>query len=170
MNAYRQALDNFWQARAPRERHFLLALALFLGTALLTNGLWHAHQARTRLQQQLPQLRLQLVTMQQQAADIRNLQNQPVNPLPTPDSLQQTAETLLQQAGLKLVAGQLQTTGAGQLRLQAELPFDLWLDALVLLQRDAQLQLQQSRIEASGNNGQVRIEALLALPSLPAPR
>ncbi|SMB25912.1 putative General secretion pathway M protein [Sterolibacterium denitrificans] len=164
MSRYLQALAAFWQARAPRERLFLAALAVFLVLALLINGLWHAHQARAHLRQQLPQLRLQLAAMQQQAADIRALQSQPVNPPLGAASLQQTAETLLLQAGLKLGAGQLQTAGARQLRLQAELPFERWLDALALLQRDARLRLVQSRVEATGSPGQVRIDALFSLP------
>lgn len=164
MRPYLQALAAFWQARAPRERLFLAALAVFLILALLIDGLWHAHQARARLHQQVPQLRLQLATMQQQAADIRALQSQPIDPPLAEATLRQTAESLLLQAGLKLDAGQLQNAGTRQLRLQANLPFERWLDAVALLQRDTQLRLMQSRIETAGSAGQVRIEALFSLP------
>lgn len=164
MNAQLQTLVAYWQSRAPRERLFLLALCIFLILALLLNGLWHASQERARLQRQLPQLRLQLATMQQQAADIRSLQNQPAKPALTETDLRQTASALLRQAGLKLNDNQLQTTGARQLRLQVELPFEQWLEAVALLQRDALLRLTQTRIEATGSAGVVRIDAWFNLP------
>ena len=160
----RLALLAYWQARAPRERLFLLALALFVLLALLANGLWHAHQARQQLQQQLPQLRLQLATMQQQAADIRSLQSQPIKPPLADAALRQTAELLLQQAGLPLNSVQLQTAGSQQLRLQAHLPFAGWLEAVALLQREARLQLLQARMEATAQPGEVQVDALFALP------
>ena len=67
-----------WRARAPREQVFLGGLAAFIAGALLVQGLWLAHSARSRLHQQIPQLRLQLANVQRQSGEIRQMQTQSV--------------------------------------------------------------------------------------------
>ncbi len=165
MKQYVQPLHAFWQTRAPRERRFLAALGAFLAVALLADGLWSSHQARGRLRQQLPQLQQQLDTLQRRAVDIRALQAQPVNPTAPENALLQTATTLVRNAGLNPGPGQLQAEGPRRLRLRGDLPFDRWLEAVAALQRGAQLRLVQCKVEAvAGTAGQVRIDALFALP------
>ncbi len=169
MKNHLQALILLWQSRAPRERQFLTALGLFILIALLAQGLWSAHQARTRLHRQIPQLQQQLDTLQQQSAAIRDLQRQPVQPPANAANLLQTASTLAGNVGLTLAPGQLQTEGPRQLRLRATLPFDRWLEAVAAWQQNAQLRLIQLKISPENTPGQVTIDALLALPEPGSP-
>lgn len=165
MNLLPPPLKIWWQTRAPRERLFLAGLALFLAFALLVQMLWSAHQARNRLRQQVPQLRMQLETLQRQAGDIRTLQAQAITPPPDTATLQSTAATLLRNAGLNLDPQQLQAEGPRLLRLRADLPFDRWVEASSALQRNARLRLTRARIDLiEGSPGTVRIDAQFALP------
>ena len=164
MKNYLQPLILLWQSRTPRERRFLTAMGSFILIALLAQGLWSAHQARTRLHRQIPQLQQQLDTLQQQSAAIRDLQRQPVQPPANAANLLQTASTLANNAGLALAPGQLQAEGPRQLRLRATLPFDRWLEAVAAWQQNAQLRLIQLKISPGNASGQVTIDALLALP------
>ncbi|MBP9713761.1 MAG: type II secretion system protein M [Sterolibacterium sp.] len=159
-----QPLIALWQSRAPRERQFLAALGIFILAALLAQGLWSAHQARLRLHRQIPLLQQQLDTLQQQAAAIRALQSQPLQPPAHAGSLLQTATTLASHTGLTLTSGQLQAEGARQLRLRASLPFDRWLDVVATWQQNAQLRLIQLKLSPEPTSGQVSIDALFALP------
>ncbi len=157
-----------WRARAPRERIFLAALAAFVGIALLIQGLWSAHSARSRLHLQIPQLRMQLETLQRQSGDIRQMQAQPASPPSQEGAALLTAATsAARNTGLTLLANQLQLEGSRQLHLRATLPFDRWLEWVAALQRDARLRLVHCRIDTSegaGSLGQARIDALFALP------
>ncbi len=168
MNALIPAsLKIWWRSRAPRERRFLSGLAAFVLAASLAQGLWSAHQSRQKLRHQIPQLRLQLETLKQQAGDLRALQAQAITPPPSTATLQATAATLLHQAGLEFEAQQLQAEGPRLLRLRADLPFDRWVEAAAALQRSAQLRLLRVRIEAiEGSPGKVRLDAQFALPDL----
>lgn len=159
---------NLWRARAPRERIFLVALAAFIAIALLVQGLWSAHSARSRLHQQIPQLRLQLETLQRQSGEIRQMHAQPAGPAAQEGAaLLTAAATAARNAELGLTGIQLQLEGPRQLRLRASLPFDRWLEWVAVLQRDAQLRLVHCRIDSSEGAdapGQARIDALFALP------
>jgi len=166
-----QGLRSLWAARQPRERIFLMALAAFVALALLLQGLWSAHSARTRLHNQIPQLRLQVETLQRQAGEIRQLQALPVGPAAQEgNALLTAAATTARTSGLTLAATQLQLEGPRQLRLRANLPFDQWLEWVAALQRDAHLRLMLCHIdvtdgaEAEGTPGVVKIDALFALP------
>ena len=163
-----------WRARAPREQVFLGGLAAFIAGALLVQGLWLAHSARSRLHQQIPQLRLQLANVQRQSGEIRQMQTQPASPLPQDGAaLLAAATTAARNTGLTLAAAQMQLEGPRQLRVRATLPFDRWLEWAAILQRDARLRVAFCRIdvpvEATGTacsnvSGQARIDALFVLP------
>ena len=163
-----------WRARAPREQVFLGGLAAFIVVALLAQGLWLAHSARSRLHQQIPQLRLQLANVQRQSGEIRQMQTQPASPLPQDGvALLAAATAAARSAGLTPSAAQMQLEGPRQVRLRATLPFDRWLEWVAILQRDARLRIAFCRIDVpvevagtAGSNvsGQTRIEALFVLP------
>ncbi len=163
-------LQALWQARAPRERAFLRALAAFVVCALLAQLLWSAHGARQRLRQQLPQLRQQAEALQRQAGELRQLQAQPASPAALEGAaLLSAARGAAQAAGLGDAANQFQLEGPRQLRLRASLPFDRWLELVAALQRDARLRLLQCRVQAGATGavpatGQVQIDALFVLP------
>lgn len=156
-----------WQTLAPREKVFLQGLAAFVLLAALGQGLWSAHAARQRLQQEVPQLRQQFETMQRQAGEIRQLQTQPAAPAAQEGAaLLALAKTSAQTVGLAAVAEQMQLEGGRQLRVRATLSFDRWLEWLAAVQGNARLRLLQARVEAASENadGLVKVDALLALP------
>lgn len=160
-----------WMSRQPRERRFLMVLAMVVGCALLAQSLWSAHAARARWHRQLPQLRQQAEIMQHQAGEVRQLLAQPVNPAPQEGPALLAAATLAaRNANLALAPAALQLEGPRQIRLRAIVPFDRWLEWVATLQRDARLRLVNGRIDAvdagGGANppGTVRADALFALP------
>lgn len=166
-----QSLRSLWASRQPRERIFLIALAAFVAIALLIQGLWSAHTARTRLHRQLPQLRQQAEILQRQAGETRQLLAQPASSAAQEGTaLVAAAIAASRSTGLTLAAAQLQLEGPRQLRLRANLPFDQWLEWVAALQRDARLRLIHCRIdgadgaEAVNTPGVVKIDALFALP------
>lgn len=164
-----QHLASLWQARAPRERLFLVVMAIFICIALLAQGLWSAHSARTKLHRQIPQLRLQLETMQRQSGEIRQMQAQPASlAAQEGPALLTAATTAARNSGLTLTPGQLQNEGPRQLRLRATLPFDRWLEWVAALQQNSRLRLVHCRIdtpEGTNATGQAKIDALFALPN-----
>lgn len=174
LNPLRERLSAFrtlWSSRQPRERVFLVALAAFVAIALLLQGLWSAHAARTRLHKQVPQLRQQAELVQRQAGEIRQLLAQPASPAAQEGpALVAAAIAASRSTGLTLTAAQLQLEGPRQLRLRANLPFDQWLEWVAALQRDARLRLIHCRIDglegadAVNLPGVVKIDALFALP------
>lgn len=163
-----QHLLSLWQARAPRERQFLAAMAIFICVALLVQGLWSAHGTRAKLHRQIPQLRQQLDNLQRQSGEIRQMQAQAASPAAQEGPALLTAATAAaRNAGLTLAANQLQSEGPRQLRLRATLPFDRWLEWAAALQSNSRLRLIHCRIdtpEGAGTSGQAKIDALFALP------
>lgn len=158
-------LRAFWALRRPREKAFLIVLAIFVGAALLAQGLWASHQARARLKKQVPQLRQQVETLQRKAADLQQLRAQQPNPAPTEgNGLLTAAVASAHAAALPEAAKQLQLEGPGRLRLRASLPFDRWLEWAAALQRDGRIRLVTCRIEAAEAPGSARIDALFSLP------
>lgn len=171
LGAYQTRLRALWLSRQPRERRFLAILAVVVGCAVLAQGLWSAHAARTRLHRQLPQLRQQAEILQRQAGEVRQLLAQPASAAQQEGAALLAAATLAaRNTGLTLAPAQLQLEGARQVRLRASVPFDRWLEWVATLQRDARLRLINCRIDAadaaSGGYppGVVRVDALFALP------
>jgi len=154
-----------WAERQPRERRFLVALAIFIIIALLLQGLWSANSDRSRLRKRIPELRLQVETMQRQAGEIRQLQAQ-VKPPPATvvegAPLLAAANAAAKSVGL--TGAQLQLEGPRQIRLRATLPFDRWLEWLALVQRESRLRLIHAQVERDEAPGTAKIDALLALP------
>lgn len=154
-----------WAARPPREQVLLAALAVFIVAAVLAQLLWASHQARTRLQKQIPQLRHQVETLQRKAADLQQLRaQQPTSTQVDRGALLASSAASANAAGLPEIAKQLQQEGPGRLRLRATVPFDRWLAWAAVLQRDVRLGLVSCRIEAADAPGSVKIDALFSLP------
>ena len=167
MKQLQERIRAAWAERQPRERRFLIALAVFVATALLIQGLLTASSERARLHKKIPQLRLQAETMQRQAGEIRQLQAQASIAGATAldgASLLAAASTAAKTGGLALAASQLQLEGPRQIRLRATLPFDRWLEWIAAVQRDSRLRLIRCQIESADSAGLVKIDALLAVP------
>ena len=155
----------FWAARQPREQAFLTSLAIFVGVALLAQLLWASHQARARLNRQIPQLRQQVEILQRKAAELQQLRAQPPIPAPADGSrLLALAVAGANAAALPEVAKQLKLEGGGRLLLRATVPFDRWLAWAATLQRDGRVRLVSCRIEAAEVPGSAKVDALFSLP------
>ncbi len=154
-----------WAARQPRERRFLLALAIFLAIALILQGLWTAQNDRLRLRKRLPELRLQAETMQRQAGEIRQLQNQvrlPAAAVVEGAPLLAAANAAAKSLGL--AGAQLQLEGSRKIRLRATVPFDRWLEWVALVQKESRLRLIHAQVDPGENPGTAKIDALFTLP------
>lgn len=154
-----------WAERQPRERRFLVVLGIFLATALLLQGLWSAQSDRMRLRKRIPELRLQVETMQRQAGEIRQLQAQvklPAAAVVEGAPLLAAANTAAKSLGL--AGAQLQLEGMRQIRLRATLPFDRWLEWVALVQKESRLRLIHAQVDRGENPGTAKIDALFALP------
>lgn len=159
------SLRAFWAARHPRERAFLLALAIVLGLGLLMQGLWASHQARERLKKQIPHLLQQVENLKRRAADLQQLKSQPPGQAPVQESgLLAAAVASANTASLPEAAKQLRREGSGRLRLRATLPFDRWLEWVAALQRDGRIRVVSCQIDAGGEPGMAKIDALFSLP------
>jgi type II secretory pathway component PulM len=167
MNELRERLGRAWAQRQPRERRFLIALAAFVGCALLIQGVWSARSASARLRKQIPQLSLQVGLMQRQASEIRQLQAQSKSTsaaLLEGNALLAAANTAAKVGNLSLAASELQLEGPRQLRLRATVPFDRWMEWTATVQLELRLRLVHCQIEGTGSAGMVKVDALMALP------
>ena len=157
-------LRAYWDARAPRERAMLAALAALIVFALLAQLLWSSHQARTRLKKQIPLLSYQLEALQRKAADLQQLRGQPVPASADRNGLLASAVAKARSAGLPEVAASLQQEAPGRLRLRGAVPFDRWLAWVASLQQDGALRLVSCKVESSDAAGTAKIDALFSLP------
>ena len=166
MMQFVERFRGFWAARQAREKTFLIALVAVVGTAIIAQGLWSSHQARTRLKKQIPQLRQQAEMLQRKAADLQQLRaQQPPAPAPADaNAMIAAGMAAARAAGLPEAQALLQPEGAGRMRLRGTLPFDRWLEWAAALQRDARIRLVSGRIEAAEPPGAVKIDALFSLP------
>ncbi len=165
MKTQLERLRAAWAERQPRERRFLVALAIFVAVALLLQTLWSAQSERVRLRKKIPELRLQLETMQRQAGEIRQLQTQvkaPAAALVEGAPLLAAANAAAKNLGL--AGAQFQLEGQRQIRLRATLPFDRWLEWVAQMQQESRLRLVHAQVEAGDKPGTAKIDALLALP------
>lgn len=165
MKNYFERLRLVWAARQPRERAFLVGLALFAAFAVLAQALWTAHHERARLKKQIPHLAQQVETLQRKAADLQQLKSLPATPAPAEgNALLAMAVSAAESAGLREAAPQLKLEGPRRLRLRATLPFDRWVVWVAALQRDGQVRLVSCQAKAGAAPGSADIDALFALP------
>lgn len=147
---HRQCLMT-WQARTPRERRWLSAMAAALAVTmiwlLLIEPAW---REREKLQRSLPQLRTQ-------AEQMRVLAEQYAS-LPAPMQLRPLDHAALEQAlqvhGLR---AQRIEVSADEVRLQFDaVPFAQLLQALGSLQTEQRLSVREASLEATADAGQVK--------------
>jgi general secretion pathway protein M len=165
MKQYYERLLEFWAAREPREKRFLVALGAFLAIAVFAQLLWSSHQARDRLKKQIPQLQQQVEALQRKSANLQDLKSRPPSAAPAEGStLLAMAVSAAEAAGIKEVAPQIKLEGPRRLRLRAAVPFDRWVEWTAALQRDGQVRLVSCHVQASATQGAPDIDALFALP------
>lgn len=165
MKPYYERLQNFWAGRQPREKTFLIALAVVVAFTLFAQLLWSSHQARSRLKRELPHLQQQIETLQRKAANLQALKARPPSAAPVEgDALLATAVSAAETAGIREIAPRLKLEGPRRLRVRAAVPFDRWVQWTAALQRDGQLRLVSCQIRAGATEGIPDIDALFALP------
>lgn len=159
----RKQLIQFWRSRAPRER-----LVLAGGSALLALALGFAYgwlpmqREAAQLRQALPQLRIQARQLQQDAQEVGRLKARPALAREG-GSLASVIEQRATAAGLRERIEAITPQDAGRVRLVLPaVAFDDWIAWLGELQAGHGVRVESARIDATGEAGMVRIEAVLA--------
>jgi len=143
----------FWRSRNARERQVLgwgaaiVAVLLFVALAWLPVARTHA-----RLERDLPMLRASLVSLQEQADEVRRLRGLPAV----------TPAAAMPGATPQLAGAQVSTPAPGRLRIVAgDVAFNALLDWLTAVQAAQGLRVESARIEALPAPGRVRAELTL---------
>ena len=156
-------LLELWQARAPRERRVIAALAVVLGIFLYVVLVQTAWRARVQLRNSVTSLQAQASSLEQQAAELERLRAAP------PVSTSQTdLRTLIQSeadaAGLSRTLVSIDALDADQVVVKfGAVPFAEWHNWILSLKAQ-QIRLDAARIEAMSSPGLVSITATLARP------
>ena len=154
----RAQLRRFWEARAPRERVVVAALAALLGAALYLGLVQSADRARVQLRTSVTMFRAQAASLEQQAAELERLRATP------PATASQTdLRTLVQAqagtAGLARALARIDALDANQVKVVfGAVPFADWLTWVAGLQAQ-QVRLDACRIEALSAPGMVSVTA-----------
>lgn len=156
----KQALQQFWQARSPRERMIIAAGCGGLLAALFYAYLWQPMaEERKRMQARLPQLRVEAAQMRQQVDEATRLRAlQPAASASLQGALEQAAAAEGMRDAVTRVTPQADRRARVEL---ASATFDAWVKWAARLQKDAGVRLESCRIEALGA-GKVRVEAVFA--------
>lgn len=158
----KDALMQFWSARAPRERLVLGGGAALLALALGFAYGWLPMQREvSQLRQTLPQLRDQARQLQQDAQEVGRLKAQPAA-VREAGSLLQVVEQRALAGGLRERIASIAPQGVGQVRVVLpRVGFDEWLGWLGELQTRHGVRVESARIEAADDPGWVSVDVLL---------
>ena len=155
--------SSLWHDRTPGERATLAGLGALAAAALLVAFAWlPLERARTRLQQQLPELRASLGTLERQAEEVRRLRSLP----PATSSQSEPLVSLLTAGGGRALPGaQLTVLDGKTLAVQAtDVAFGALLEWLAAVQASQALRVREARLEALPAAGRVRGELKLTRP------
>ncbi len=160
------ALRTHWEARAPREKQLLKLSAIVIVVALL----WTLHDSvskeRKRLDHVIPVAAAQLKGMQEEAAELARLHNQPALPKLDPLRLQDAVQAAVKAQGL---VAQVRADG-GQIVLSGDAQsFNMLVDCLSSVQAANGLKIAAMDVgrgaadgSGAGKPGSVRFEVRLA--------
>lgn len=144
----RARILKLWESRAPRERLFIVGLAIVVGITLYLWLLTEADRARTQLRASVPLLRTQSVRLEQQASEHESLRAAPPRAASSED-LRTLMQFQMDAAGLSHALVSLDAADANQVQvIFSAVPFADWLNWV------AAMQVQQARLDGG------RIEAL----------
>ncbi len=154
----------FWQARNEREKKILVFCGLFLLAVFLYAYVWQpGEQARTRLRELLPQLRLNDARMHEQAREIRLLRKSVPAP-GQPADLKKNIDASATRHKLRDRINVLTVDAAGRAHISIDaIAFDDWIRWLDALQREDRLRLESSHIVMLSDPGMVKVEATVAV-------
>ncbi len=158
----KDALIQFWRARAPRERLVLAGAALLVPALGFAYGWLPMQREVAQLRQTLPQLRAQARQLQQEAQEVARLKARPAAK-PEAGSLASAVEQRTLAMGLRGRIESIAPQDAGRVRVVLpQVAFDAWLGWLGELQARHGVRVDSARIEAGDVAGTVRVDAVLA--------
>lgn len=151
----------WWQARAPRERVAVTALAILLGVALYLWLVVSADQARAQLRPRVTALRAEAARLDRDALEVQRLRATP--PLPASSSdLRKLLQGQVDSAGLGSALTRIDVQDADHAQAAfGAVPFAAWL-AWVDSLRAQHVRLDSVRIEALSKPGLVSATATFA--------
>jgi type II secretory pathway component PulM len=150
-----QQARTYWLARSARERLLLGGAAFLTVAAVLYAGIWAPlNRELVSLRRAIPEARIQLATMQQQAAGFNPAQIHPANN----SSMIATVEQQLRELQLQNKVARLD--GDGEQRLTLEMtsaPFDL-VARLIATLEDSGMAVARADIERASEPGVVHVK------------
>ena len=157
-------LRKWWDARSPRDRLLIIALALLVGVALYLWLVQSANRARGQLATSVEALRVQAQRLDDDAAELAR-----VRAVRGPQTAQSDLRALLQSqvATAGLAGGLLRIDATDAHRAQivfGSVPFSDWLDWVTALQGQ-RIRLESARVEALSTPGLVGVTATFARAS-----
>ncbi len=160
LGAVRATFVNFWNARAPRERAIIAALAAVGGIALCLWVLVSADRTRLQLRASVATLRVQAASLERQAAELERLRTAPAAAASKSD-LRNLVRSESNAAGLSGALGRLESQDADHIHVSfGAVAFADWLAWVAHLQTQ-QVRLEACRIEALSTPGLVSVTATL---------
>jgi type II secretory pathway component PulM len=152
------ALRRAWEARAPRERMVIAALAAILGAASYLWVLHSADRGRAQLSASVAALRTQAVLLDRQAAEYERLRATPAAAA-SPTDLRTLVQARTDAARLSGALTRIDAPDADHVRVTfGALPFVDWLGLIAALESQ-HVRLEAARIEALAAPGLVSITA-----------
>jgi len=157
-------MNGAWRDRTPRERMAIGLAGGVLVLALVAAFVWlPLERARTRLHQQLPQMRASLAALERQADEARRLRSMP--PIAAAAKPEPLASVVTAGGGKQLPGAQLSIPDGKTLVVQAgDVGFGALVDWLAMVQASQGLRVREARLEALPTAGHVRGELRLARP------
>lgn len=156
----RAQLRKTWQARAPRERSIIAALAVMLGAVLYVWLVQSAGQARAQLSASVATLRTQAVRIEQQSAEFGLLRAAPPATV-SPTDLLTLVQGRIGDAGLAHALVSINALNAEQVVVVfGAVAFADWIQWIAGL-KSQHIRLDACRIEALSTAGLVSVTATL---------
>ncbi|TAK83877.1 MAG: type II secretion system protein M [Betaproteobacteria bacterium] len=154
------ALRRAWEARAPRERMVIAALAAVLAAAFYVLLLYSADRARGQLGASVAALRTQAALLDQQAAEYERLRATPAPPA-SPSDLRALVQARADAARLSGALTRIDAPDADHVQVAfGAVSFADWLGWTAALQAQ-HVRLEAARIEALSAPGMVSATATL---------
>lgn len=157
----KDALIQFWRARAPRERLVLAGAALLVPALGFAYGWLPMQREVAQLRQALPQLREQARQVEQDAEEVARLKKLPAV-RQAKDNLASAIEQRALASGLRERIESITPQGAGKVKVVLpQVAFDHWIALLGELQASHGVRVESTRIQAADEAGMVSVEAVL---------
>jgi len=151
-----------WRGLNTRERRLLVLAFCFGASALIYLFVFEpAWQARSALEERLPRLRAQLVSVERLAADARALDGSKSAAFESVQAVRLSLERRIDAAGLRPSLTRLQVSGAVIDLSFREAPFGPWIDWLDAAVREQGLRVLDVSLTREGAPGQVSGRVLL---------